>query len=223
LPPVGGDGEDQCSESDWAIEGRSVKKHAEPGRDHEWAKYFDELRMRARQGDAEAEEALGAWYLEGKKSRTGATILPRSPGRAIQLLTRSSDAGSEIAMFRLGVCFDFGEGVRRNPSKAAALYRRAARRGIGVAAANLAITYRARGNWRLAERWFRKAIDLGETDAALEIGRMALERRWTWVKVKPLLERLRRLAKTGAEPEAPSVVRLLEQAYSRRGLSSSLR
>ena len=97
--------------------------------DQRWAKYFEALRLRARNRDPVAEEALGAWYLEGRKAKAGVTILSRSAARGARLLTRAAAAGNVTAVFRLAVCFDFGEGVKRNPSTAAALYRRAARGG----------------------------------------------------------------------------------------------
>ena len=154
-------------------------------------------------------------YLEGRKSKAGVTILSRSAARGARLLTRAAGAGKFTAVFRLAVCFDFGEGVKRNPSTAAALYRRAARGGIADAATNLAVSYRERGNWRLAERWFRKAARLGETDALMELDRMALERRWTRVKMKPLLTQLKKLASSEADPEASAILLRLQQVYPR--------
>ena len=67
----------------------------------------------------------------------------------------------------------------------------------------------------MAERWFRKAARLGETDALIELGRMALERRWTRAKMKPLLTQLKKLASSEADPEASAILLRLQQVYPR--------
>jgi TPR repeat protein len=68
-------------------------------------------------GDANAQYALGTWYLHG-------FFIKKSLRRAIELLRKAAEANVSSAAFDLAVCYELGQGVSRNINKAAALYLR---------------------------------------------------------------------------------------------------
>ena len=70
-------------------------------------------------------------------------------------------------MFTLGYCYDAGQGVPRNRRLAEAWYRRAARRGVSMAAANLARMRAEQGDTRGELKWLRRAAKVGDEEAQL--------------------------------------------------------
>lgn len=68
-------------------------------------------------GDAHAQYALGTWYLHG-------FFIKKSLRRATELLRKAAEANVSSAAFDLAVCYELGQGVRRNINQAAALYLR---------------------------------------------------------------------------------------------------
>ena len=65
--------------------------------------------------------------------------------------------GDEAGWTRLGYLFDVGLGVPADKSEAMRCYRMAWRKRSTVAAHNIAILYRERGNHRAMFRWFERA------------------------------------------------------------------
>lgn len=198
------------SSAGFLIAAKRALKHEPP----RWDEYFARLRAAARRGNADAQEQLGAWYLEGFNEASGQVVLRRSPKRALSLLESAAAGGNTSALFALGCCFDLGDGVARDPARAEQYYRQAARRGESLAALNLAVLYREKGDLRAAERWLRRAEAFGEPDAVLELGRMAMRNRWTTRRSHAAVARLRRLARRGG-PEAPEAMLLIGTAHAR--------
>ncbi len=69
-------------------------------------------------GDAHAQYAIGTWYLHG-------FFIKKSLRQAIELLRKAAEADVSSAAFDLAVCYELGQGVRRNINAAAGLYLRA--------------------------------------------------------------------------------------------------
>ncbi len=86
---------------------------------------------------------------------------------------RSGEFGCEL---NLGYCYDNGIGVRKNKKKAAFHYKKCSDRGEFSGAANLALVYRKHGKERLAERYLQIALDLGDSDAALDLAKISLKK-----------------------------------------------
>lgn len=83
-----------------------------------------------KQGDFRAHYALGTWYLFGRH-------VPKDYRKAFVLLKKAADRDIAEAAFDLAVCYEKGEGVKANASKAAAMYFRAMRCGDKSAAKEL--------------------------------------------------------------------------------------
>jgi TPR repeat protein len=78
-------------------------------------------------------------------------------------------------MFNLGVCFEFGQGVRQCGATALRWYRRASRRGHTRAAFQLSHAFwwarlGLQRDPRRAVRWFHRAAGLGEPESMGDLG-----------------------------------------------------
>ncbi|MBC8872689.1 MAG: SEL1-like repeat protein [Planctomycetes bacterium] len=136
---------------------------------------------------SEAGCAAGAYYLAGRYRY--AQTVEEDPVKAAELYERArtldgpgarnvvyEDASENLAKMYLD-----GEGVSRDESRAAALYREVAERGGGSAGFNLAELYKnGRGvpkDNKLAMHWYYTAAKIGNRFAQTEMGRIAYEGR----------------------------------------------
>ena len=76
-------------------------------------------------------------------------------------------------MYNLGYCFDKGEGVEQNSTKAVELYTKAAEKGNSAAMFNLGHIFEmgegVEQNLAKAVEWYTKAQDAGDEDAEARI------------------------------------------------------
>lgn len=93
---------------------------------------------------------------------------------AFRLFQSAANLGHVCSQNCLGLCFDIGRGVRRSRAKAMYWYRKALRGGDDCAPTNIGTIYRDDGRPRLALRWFKKAVAMGNYDALLDIGKLYL-------------------------------------------------
>ena len=89
----------------------------------------------AKQGDVDAQLALGLLYLHGE----GET---RDTGKGIDYLEEAAEQGNAEAQATLGMVYDQGIGVRPDAKRAVEWYERAAAGGHAKARFNLAVIYR---------------------------------------------------------------------------------
>ena len=126
-------------------------------------------RKAAEQGDAHAQNNLGAIYNNGQG-------VARNYFEAVKWYRLSADQGNAGAQFNLGIVYSEGNGVSRDYAEAAKWFRKAAEQGVVVAQNNLGEIYRTgQGvpqDFAEAAKWFRKAADQG--DAAAEKNLTAL-------------------------------------------------
>lgn len=88
---------------------------------------------------------------------------------AVLHFQRASRLGDAHAQVNLGNLYDAGEGVEKNFDLAVRYYKLAIKKGLPQAAYNLGIAYRTQGNERLAQFWFKRAAEMGDEDAGMEI------------------------------------------------------
>jgi hypothetical protein len=93
--------------------------------------------------------------------------------KALSMLFPAANAGNATAQYRLGFCFDNGEGVAKNLEEAARLYTLAAYQGHAVAQFNLGLCY-ANGEGVLkdqaqAVKWYRLAAAQGKREAQFNL------------------------------------------------------
>ena len=91
-------------------------------------------------------------------------------GTAYREFKAFAERGHAKAQFALGVMYDKGQGVQKNPREAAVWYRKAAEQGNAGAQLNLGVMYdKGRGvphDYVLAYMWFALAADRGDKLAA---------------------------------------------------------
>jgi TPR repeat protein len=133
---------------------------------------LDELRKLARRGDVTALTWLGLYYEEGLQGADGRWIVRRNPRLAAKYHLDAAERGDDGAQLAIGNYLYDGFGVEKDIKRALYWYRRAFRRGLVCAAANIALVYRDSGNRRLAYRWFLRCANLGDGDAWVDVGEM---------------------------------------------------
>ena len=107
------------------------------------------------------------YYLEARNLQLLAPIL---------MFRRGAEAGDPQGMYKLGVCYDFGEGgLTEDDAKAVELYQKAAEVGNARAMYNLAqaYVYHQGGLTKdesKAVEWYKKAAEAGEATAMYELG-----------------------------------------------------
>lgn len=120
----------------------------------------------ARRGNVPAQTALAGLYARQRSAR--------ARNAALRWWIRAAHAGDAEACFQLGVRFDTGEGLPRDPARAARLYLRAARGGLAAAQHNLGLLYAqgrgVRRDARRAARWYARAAERGEVRAQSNLG-----------------------------------------------------
>lgn len=90
---------------------------------------------------------------------------------AFRLMLAAAKLGDIGAQVNVGNYYDAGQGVRRNRGCALYWYKRAYRRGYPAAAHNIGVMLRREGQVRRALQWFTRAVELGDTESNLEIGK----------------------------------------------------
>jgi TPR repeat protein len=87
----------------------------------------------------------------------------------IDVLKKQSAKGEAEAQFRLGVCFDKGEGITRNNKQAVLLYEKAASQNHAYAQNNLGVCYEQghglEKNFEKSKMYYQEAIRFGHVNA----------------------------------------------------------
>lgn len=178
-----------------------------------WRDYFARLRRATKQGDALAQEALGAWLLEGARSRSGRILLRRNARSGVGFLKQASAHGLATAQFRLACCYDSGDGVRKNLRVARQLYQRAAAQGMSEAAVNIAVLCRQANDRRGEKRWLCKAVAMGNIDAEVQLARLELASRCSSARRRHWRARLRQIARTTTQEGEDAAALLLDLGW----------
>ncbi|MCM1047162.1 MAG: sel1 repeat family protein [Clostridiales bacterium] len=80
-----------------------------------------------------------------------------------------AEQGNAEAQYYLGLMYDDGKGVERNPTQAAQWYEKAAKQGIAAAQSNLGAMYETgdgvKTDLALAKKWYSLAAGQGYEDA----------------------------------------------------------
>jgi TPR repeat protein len=88
--------------------------------------------------------------------------------RATRLFKKSAEMGCVPAFARLGTIYD-DIAPTPQPDLAVHWYKRGVRRGSWVAAQNLAVHYKMRGNRRWYVHWLTRAVEMGDEDSRDEL------------------------------------------------------
>ena len=125
------------------------------------------LRQRAKQGDAIAQFTLGSCYANGRG-------VARNYAEAVKWYRLSAEQGYAAAQNRLGVCYSRGLGVAQNYAEAVEWYRKAAEQGNAFAEDNLGACYLSghgvARDFTEAVKWYRLSAEQGNAVAQNHLG-----------------------------------------------------
>jgi hypothetical protein len=124
------------------------------------------LRMRAEQGEAEAQTELGARHFRGDG-------VPQDDAEAARWLLLAAEQGDPDAQNKIGFLRAQGRGVSKDDTKAALWYRRAAELGNAKGQFNIGLACdEGRGvpeDAKQATEWWLRAAAQGHTSAQLKL------------------------------------------------------
>ena len=95
---------------------------------------FDDMKVRAEQGDADAQSALGYNYYAGKGT-------PQDYKEALRWYRASAEQGNQYAQSSLALMYKQGEGTPQDYKEALKWYRASAEQGYARAQNNLGVMY----------------------------------------------------------------------------------
>jgi len=134
----------------------------------EGKKTITDLKIRAEQGDVEAQKNLGNIYIFGEG-------VPKDAVEAVKWWRMAAEQGYDKAQNNLGLSYERGEGVPKDMVEAMKWYRKAAEQGLAMAQVNIGSCYE-RGyvggmpSPVQAEKWYRKAAAQGLVEALVSLG-----------------------------------------------------
>jgi len=135
-----------------------------------WDRVIAGLRRGVAAGNVQAMTELAITINDGIRGPNGRVLVRRNAPYAFRLLRRAVEGGDENAAGSLGYAYNVGQGTKRNVAQAICWYRRAARSGDSGATSNLATVYRDAGKSDLAFQWWKRAADMRDGDAAVDVG-----------------------------------------------------
>lgn len=122
------------------------------------------LTLKAKTGDAEAQNALGEAYYDGKGVTENLT-------EAVKWYTKAAEQGNVKAQYKLGVCYYYGYGVERYYGEAKKWLTKAAEQGYAEAQNHLGYYYEYEyKNDTKAVKWYTKAAEQGLPIAQCNLG-----------------------------------------------------
>jgi len=129
----------------------------------DYATALHEWRPLAEQGNADAQNNLGAMYDDGHG-------VPQDYGQARQWYEKAATQGYAIAQFNLSWLYDNGQGVPQDYGQARLWYEKAAAQGYANAQSNLAVLYDdgdgVPQDFVQAHKWYSLAVANGNKHAA---------------------------------------------------------
>ena len=121
------------------------------------------LTLKAKTGDAEAQNALGEAYYDGKGVTGNLT-------EAVKWYTKAAEQGNVKAQYKLGVCYHYGYGVEKYNTEAEKWLTKAAEQGYAEAQDFLGYYYETFRNYTEAIMWYTKAAEQGLLMAQCDLG-----------------------------------------------------
>ena len=122
------------------------------------------LMLKAKSGEAEAQNALGEAYYDGKGVTENLT-------EAVKWFTKAAEQENAKAQYNLGICYYYGNGVYQNYGEAEKWYTKAAEQGYAEAQNSLGYYYEIDDlNPKKAVEWYTKAAEQGLPIAQCNLG-----------------------------------------------------
>lgn len=142
---------------------RPEKPATQPAETQTFGKKVRQIMQAAKQGDKQAQLALGTLYEDGEGG------LSQDYEKAIYWYQKSADQGYAKAQYNLGLLYEDGKGMAQDYYEAAQWYKRSANNGFAEAQNNLGVLYiTGKGvmqDKNRAELMFRRASEQGNKNA----------------------------------------------------------
>ena len=127
----------------------------------------EELFVKARQGDAVAQNRLGICYYAGEG-------IEQDYVEAVKWFQKSAEQGYKWGQYYLAIHYANGNGVEQNYDEAVKWYRKAAEQGYCNAQNRLGVCYYngdgIEQNYEEAVKWFQKSAEQGNCNAQYNLG-----------------------------------------------------
>lgn len=124
---------------------------------------LDNIRMKAEQGDAEAQFELGEYYYESIFGDETDIPYEVASSEAVKWFQKAAEQGMAAAQFRLGNCYGQAIGVKCNEEESYKWFRMAADKGLAIAQRAVALHFSlAQKDYQEAAKWYRLAADQGD-------------------------------------------------------------
>lgn len=95
---------------------------------------------------------------------------------AFLLFLKAAKLGEASAQHNVGLFYDIGEGVKKDKDKALYWYKKAWKNDHQTSSCiNIALLYLANGQRERAIFWWKKAVNAGDGDAALDLAKLYLK------------------------------------------------
>lgn len=134
---------------------------------------IEELFALAEQGDADAQFAIGMFYLQDKENTTDEEAI-EGCNQALIWFRKAAEQGQKQAQHEMGLYYLLGVAVEEDAVQAVSWFRKAAEQGEALAQFELGrYYYNGDGvikNVRQAYQWFRQAAEQGIAEAQFLIG-----------------------------------------------------
>jgi TPR repeat protein len=128
---------------------------------------IEELRTKAEQGDALAQNVLAGRYSSGEG-------VVKNEAEAIKWYRKAAEQGLALAQYNLGLAFAAGKGVEKNDVESTMWIRKAAEQNLAVAQFFLGLSYSAgtgvEKNDAEAVKWYCMSADQNEVKAQYKLG-----------------------------------------------------
>ncbi len=115
--------------------------------------------------------AYATGYEEGKKAYLG-----KNYEQALKILKPLAEEGNSQAQITLGLMYDYGQGVDKDPSESLKWYRLAAEQGVPLVQHDLGVKYfQGQGveqNYAEAAKWWEMSANAGISDSQFNLGLM---------------------------------------------------
>lgn len=114
---------------------------------------------------------FAATYEEGKQA-----YLHKDYARALEILKPLAEEGNSQAQITLGLMYDYGNGVKKDPKESIKWYRMAAEQGVPLVQHDLGVKYfQGQGveqNYLEAAKWWEMSANAGIADSQFNLGLM---------------------------------------------------
>ena len=160
------DGDDNIGtseESEEKLAEEWYRKGVECNNKKDYVKAAEWYLKAAKVGHAQAQNNLGALYVNGNG-------VEKNLSKAIEWYQKAADKGNVYGLTNLAIVYQLGNGVPKDMNKAIELFTIAANKGHSSAQFRLGAIYNDLKDYESAAKWYQEAADKGNASAQINLG-----------------------------------------------------